>query len=242
MKFCPKVKAIQLLSNKKGGSCLKPDGLKGKYTNEVIWMLKKVMELPVNSIITKEFTKRLVEAEDRSILPESFESLNYKHEGILDSDVKKLHKWVISKKRKTVLTYNDLWRIKEICRWFEYAYLHCLGHLINESAWGTSYQIRIRKNGFGIGVTDSRERRYKLKYLKIETSTYEWCSLLERLFFARGQTNEQLLNLDYKRYGKHPDWFNLKEIPTNWRPYATSQSKSVSVGLLVREMWELLNG
>lgn len=240
MRFNPKVQAIQLLSNKKVGSCLKPDGLKGAYTSEVIWMGKRAMGIkPVNSIITKEFTKKLVEAD--IVLPESFERINVRYYSFFIREIEKIYAWIKSKKRHTILRYDDIEEIHSICWDREYAFLHCLAHLINESGWGTSDKIRSRRNGFGIGVTDSRERRFKLKYLKVGTSAYEWCSLLNRLYIPRGQINEQLLNLDYKRYGKHPEWFNLKEIPKGRYPYATSQSKSVSCGLLVREMRELLN-
>jgi len=248
LQFDAKVQAIQLLLNKKVGSCLKPDGLFGNYTAEVVWMAKKAMGIePVNSIITREFTKNLVEAEDKSILPESFEDLKISYWWYSaiwkadDVETDKIYNWIKSKKKNTLLKQEDIKEIITICVNYQFSWEHCLAHLINESAWGTSYQIDYNKNGFGIGVTDSRERRYKLKYLTIPTSAYEWCSLLNRLFISRGQNTEQLLNLDYGRYGKHPEWFNLKEIPKNWRPYATSQSKSVSCGLLVREMREILN-
>jgi len=246
--YDPKVQAIQLLSNKKGGSCLKPDGLFGNYTAEVVWMLKKAMGIePVNSIITKEFTKKLIEAD--IVLPESFENLkvfSWWHSTVWEEKdiiryAEKIFNWIKSKKSNTLLTLADIDEIDKICMFMGFSTSHCLAHLINESAWGTSYQIDYNKNGFGIGVTDSRERRYKLKYLKVGTSAYEWCSLLNRLYIPRGQVCEQYLNLDYGRYGKNPEWFNLKEIPKSWRPYATSQSKSVSCGLLVREMREILN-
>jgi len=243
MSFDAKVQAIQLLCNKKGGSCLKPDGFFGNYTAEVVWMLKRAMGIePVNSIITKEFTKRLVEADDRSILPESFEDISPDElRGFSNTNISYIYEFIKQKKPKTILTAKDIFEISVVCELWGFSFLHCIAHLINESAWGTSYQIDYNKNGFGIGVTDSRERRYKLKYLKVGTSAYEWCSLLDRLYIPRGQINEQLLNLDYGRYGKHSEWFNLKEIPKNWRAYASSQSKSVSCGLLVREMREIIN-
>ena len=232
------VREIQKQLNYKVGSTLNCDNIKGPYTNSCIRMAKRAMNLPYNNIITDVFLAKL--KEDKIWLLESFERIN-RIDDLIWLERETIYNWIKRKKHNTILKFKDIDEIDRICMFMGFSTLHCLAHLIIESAWGTSYKIRKNRNGFGIGVTDSRERRYKLKYLKVGTSAYEWASLLNRLYIPRKQISEQKLNLDYGRYGKHPEYFDLKEIPKNWRAYASSQSKSVSVGLLVKEMKNLLN-
>lgn len=239
-----RIKEIQKLLNPKFGFTLLVDGIVGKYTKLALRLAGR--EMYISQPYYKKDGKLVISPalqyqlqKDKIWIPEAMENIEVADYTSMNLDkAEKVVKWLKNKKATCPFNTSFIINLYKLGHIFNISPTHCLANLCIESAYGTSRIARRYKNLFGMGITDNPKNRTYYKYLSYEASAVDWFKLIQR-YRARGQDTEQKFNISARRH--KAEWFNLESIK-GFQNYATSQSKSMVCGLLVREIREVING